>query len=780
MTTQNNTPQSLPPPAPAPTASTSQTEIEESVLKDILDQLEKERIKRAEVEAELYTFKKRVEEENEKHNNQSKQNSIAGNDKDDISTTTNIEELSLLLPFTCYKLDEVDRIHKVNEMMKEFTSIQDFKKRSKRTLSIHLTKLFTDIQDVLLEGCVYNNNIVTNPKQKELRIKDEISKVITTLNKQSSTIIWNFNGQDSLDLLKQILHKHTLEFVRSLERLSGIERMKEIEAEMERMKNELITLRIENDGYLELIHALSPNNNAMVVALNDDSNTLPLQVIQLLELMPWDERVPLHIKDFDTYYQWQVYDTKKKTWVDKIDLFPNDEHCSLVPKLGDKASKYQMENQTLPTKKGTWQWIGNWTIDGIPHHHTTTSDSEFGWIYADKPEYIKSNIEGQCFNEANSKESESTTIITRKYRRRRWKRQRVLISYPGISRRSTQFLHVHAENAKLSLSVEKLHDQVFQLQNQLNEKEEDLDKTTVELLSQLTVLELENDKNVSELTKKSKECNELKKKSETKTLINQADDDIKESDGLSKKHDYFTSPIKSWGSKESNNSSNSQQDNRGLSSFFKFQVHVPGTNVNANSEAPVKHENTDEHHNNTEESTKEHNENENEGEEHNNTNDNLMSTIQTDKNNMSSCKVRTPLISLREGDNEDSKHDVGITEEPEVTTAVEATTNEGNNTYEEEEDSTIFEAENNCPEQKERQEKDPSKEETATVNAHDSVVQKIIDPFGLGKKINRESIMKTVKNRVKDVETNVQNVKTNVQAIAGRAQTLQKIASQVK
>ena len=782
--TLSSPPTSSPPPIHTDMNITSSSEyanptaeIEESVLKDILDQLEKERIKRAEVEAELFNLKKQLDQQqqeqeqiiimknnqkDDKKNNQVDLNDHSHNTHEYLSHSSS-SSVFQEPKYKCNHIDDADRIHLINQMIEDFQSIEDSKKRNKRSFATHLSILYTKIQDTILEGISSDStgSDVVNSKSKESTVKNEVNKVMSELNQKENGISWKvLDTPKSVRTVKKIIDSNTKNFIRSLERLSGTERMKEIEHEMEQMRNELITLRTEKGGYLDIIHALTPNNDAIAVASDENScgYTLPLDVIQILEFMPWDERVSSHIKDYDFYHQWQVYDTKIKRWIEKIDLLPNDiSNCTLVYKIGNQASKFQMENRTLPTN-GTWEWVGNWKREGEDNesHHPSNNnykESDMDWIYAEQPEYIKSNVKDKCFNEAfenhsshdtssptsSPKQSNNTREPTRRYRRRIWKRQRVLVSYPGISRLTKQLLAIFAENARLSVTVEKLHDQVFQMQNQLTDKEEDMDKTRIELLSQLTELELENDKNVTELTKKSKECHELKKMVEEEKLIEAVADDKSKTD-ISEKQKDFISPIKSW--------------------VIKFPM---SSSSNATPEK-AKQEPTEQQHPKDSED---------------------IGTVDTYSDTSSQAKLPSkkgvPLISINEGqsNNEDTtidNNDVSnINSEKNIEVNIAQTYEDDN------ENGTMFKMDEieNKDEESNEDNKTKSSSVVEAIPHESSKVLQIIDPFAW-RKINRESIMTTITKVKDDVEHNVQNVKTNVQAIAGRAHTFQKITNQVK
>ena len=146
---------------------------------------------------------------------------------------------------------------------------------------------------------------------------------------------------------------------------------------------------------------------------------------------------------------------------------------------------------------GTWEWIGNWTPKIMPND---CCDDE-GWTYAKETNSLVSWKRGKCFRSRGT---------LNKYRRKIYHRQRALLSYHGISEGTRQILLMNAHNAKLSLSVSKLNEQINSMQNQLMEKEEQIDKKTMELMAKQKI--------ITELYKKNKKNNlDKSRKKETKS-----------------------------------------------------------------------------------------------------------------------------------------------------------------------------------------------------------------------------------------------------------------------
>ena len=629
---------------------------------------------------------------------------------------------------------------------------------------------------------------------------------------------------------------------------------------------ELVSLRTERDGLLELIHALTPNNQALKLCTSSNSttnttkrspkhnsnhhhhqhhhhpnkDTLPLETVQLLEIIPWDDRAKVHTQNVEYVYQWQKYDAKAKVWIDKHDLFANESSSlslsststTTTNSSNDKVVHGKIVDLTkgyaLPTN-GNWEWVGTWQIDGVPHftandnnHSSLDDDDDRGWIYASNPVYIKSNATDKCFDKAydddnNDDEKKKKYVLSkrnspiipkRRYRRRIWKRQRVLTSYPGISRTTKHLLHLSAQNAKLSFTVNKLHDQIFEMQNNLMQKEEEMDKTTIGLMEQISIMQRKNDKNTSELSKKSQEINELKRKFVGRSSIGSF---MSQVGGVGGSGDdgIIDNPIKSWGSLDSTASQKS------ISSMFKFSGSIVDAShevsMKLRGESPIKSRSVslDKSRKNKKGDDKD------EADNDNNYKESSKELVEVKKKEVvpkkSDSKIsRTPLISSIEigddsevGDNgtksmvqEEMPHD-----DEKSTTQKTATTTitfhkDLPKRKDTDETETIFEddsvivtdyvnpegatagttLDDKEKEERKQQQQQQQQQLTGLLGKSPIKVRNVMDPF---KNFNRESIMNKVTSTVKDVENNVHNVKHNVQAIAERARSLQKMAGQL-
>ena len=160
----------------------------------------------------------------------------------------------------------------------------------------------------------------------------------------------------------------------------------------------------------------------------------------------------------------------------------------------------------LPQDGGTWEWIGGWRIEKdktfsssstttptntITNDHdnddddgdysnpqadtlSTSFSDEEGWMYAsDANDFINKTGLSNRFDGVGEN--------VKTFRRRKWTRRRVLVEYPFCSESTRQFLAVLAENARLSLTVNKVSEQLVHTKTALTEKEEKLAAITAEV-----------------------------------------------------------------------------------------------------------------------------------------------------------------------------------------------------------------------------------------------------------------------------------------------------------
>lgn len=55
-------------------------------------------------------------------------------------------------------------------------------------------------------------------------------------------------------------------------------------------KRELIAMQTERDGYKDLVDVLTADNDAISASISSRNRTLPLHIVRMLELMPYDPR----------------------------------------------------------------------------------------------------------------------------------------------------------------------------------------------------------------------------------------------------------------------------------------------------------------------------------------------------------------------------------------------------------------------------------------------------------------------------------------------------------
>eukprot|EP01083_Nonionella_stella_P279176 949692_1 len=141
---------------------------------------------------------------------------------------------------------------------------------------------------------------------------------------------------------------------------------------------------------------------------------------------------------------------------------------------------------------------------------TSSMDSDEGWCYSNNISHL---MHGRKNDSSNTKPSPSQRTRY-KYRKRIWTRSRVLVGYPGISQGTQQMLKMNSHNAKLTIAITKMTSQVHKMQNKLMVKEEEMDRSTLNLKNQLVEMDEELAKNVKEMRvlkrRHEEECNRNK------------------------------------------------------------------------------------------------------------------------------------------------------------------------------------------------------------------------------------------------------------------------------
>ncbi|KAL3893798.1 MAG: hypothetical protein SGARI_007943, partial [Bacillariaceae sp.] len=76
----------------------------------------------------------------------------------------------------------------------------------------------------------------------------------------------------------------------------------------------------ERDGYKEILDAITADRAALH-AKNDEASYLPVHIVRLLEVMPWDPRVQQYVFGTEQVYEFQIYGADKK-WKKELRQFP--------------------------------------------------------------------------------------------------------------------------------------------------------------------------------------------------------------------------------------------------------------------------------------------------------------------------------------------------------------------------------------------------------------------------------------------------------------------------
>lgn len=107
---------------------------------------------------------------------------------------------------------------------------------------------------------------------------------------------------DHTEILSAVLQELDMERSRRCDLEEQFRRLREEHAgvssklhdEQSFTRRHVVSLQAERDGYKELIEALTAENRAISAARTASQTTLPLHVVRLLEIMPWDTRAHQH------------------------------------------------------------------------------------------------------------------------------------------------------------------------------------------------------------------------------------------------------------------------------------------------------------------------------------------------------------------------------------------------------------------------------------------------------------------------------------------------------
>ena len=485
------------------------------LLRDLMEELNFERARRIQLEMELSERPSRT---------------TTRNTQEQHVCSSSIEHQS--------QNDQEDRIRSQHylQIAFEINSIySNGKNIPKRLLSPILIKFFKKLYDNTIKdtyGTDISNKVCPDAikKGKDKRIKDAISRVYSKCDPSMASKIMRIEYEKAV--LKPALEKVSFDFVNKLiadtstsesssqpnlqihqalyaKNVEPKAQLDEVNLANERSVKKLTT---ERDAYLSLLDSVTSDNDAIVLASKNPGFTLPLHQVRFLEIMPWDDRAQDFISITEEITQWQAFDVRTVLWTDKkIITDPFFQHLPLYKKgtksrihspvgkiqhafdsfglngriLTDAACGHVLDltdGYSLP-KNGSWEWVSNWLSDNNKGSSSASlaSHEDEGWIYS---ETLEALLPSGGDLRAQSKEQTAS-----RFRKKTWQRRRVLISYPGISPGTRQMLKMNAHNAKLTLAVSKLHDQVHNMQNKLIQKDEELDRTTVSLMSQISATE---------------------------------------------------------------------------------------------------------------------------------------------------------------------------------------------------------------------------------------------------------------------------------------------------
>ncbi|KAL3941056.1 MAG: hypothetical protein SGARI_000721 [Bacillariaceae sp.] len=236
----------------------------------------------------------------------------------------------------------------------------------------------------------------------------------------------------------------------------------------------------ERDGYKEILDALTADRPALNAKNNiEEISSLPIHIVRLLEVMPWDPRVQQYIFGIEQVYEFQIYGADKK-WKKELRQFPTFFKTLpiVVPTPGKtvtEASRNPFAGMLAPPKQcvltnleitsilninkgyplpedgGGWKWVGPWRVEKNTH------TDEQGWMYSNDA-HVKTDPK-TYHNEFQLPAKGQPNMMKR---RRKWTRLRVLVDYPYASNMTREYLKMLAEKATLDVSVDKLSGQLVE------------------------------------------------------------------------------------------------------------------------------------------------------------------------------------------------------------------------------------------------------------------------------------------------------------------------------
>jgi len=341
------------------------------------------------------------------------------------------------------------------------------------------------------------------------------NQTATTTEEASSSRRASFLEQDE-GVLMDVLEELDKERQKRAE-LEAKVRVLEQEAHTQRKKSskssklssrEFAVVKAERDGFKEILDALIQDRPAFSTSSYKSqqksvhqTKSLPIHIVRLLEVMPWDSRAQQYIFGQEQVYEWQIYSADKK-WQKELRYFPT--FFKTLPivmptqdkTMSDDASKSQpyfgvpvsppkqcvltdLDGATilnidkgypLPDDGGLWTWVGPWKVE------KNIDTDEDGWTYSNETE-IMSDL-STYYGEFKIPEKGTANIAKR---RRKWIRPRTLIDYPYASNMTREYLNLIADRSRLDASCEKLSGQLVETKMRLTTLEEEKERNHTRL-----------------------------------------------------------------------------------------------------------------------------------------------------------------------------------------------------------------------------------------------------------------------------------------------------------
>jgi hypothetical protein len=285
-----------------------------------------------------------------------------------------------------------------------------------------------------------------------------------------------------------------------------------------------MAVQTELKGYRDLIDAMTKERPAIAAAVQVNTRqklalttstipktppttSLPLHVIRLLEIMPWDPRAREYAFAKEEVFEWQFYAPREKAWRTELRRSPkafkglpivdstagvnavsdgssgNRPFLAFLNQESAPLSSCVLTNQSmtklynlqkgypLPDNGGTWQWVGGWRVEKriSLNQDISASDQtngrrvvdcdEEGWSYAmEASHFVLGDPSEFCWDHPGTGEDGN---VIRPVRRRKWTRQRALVEYPHASEQTKCFLRLMAQHTYATLGANKVSEQLI-------------------------------------------------------------------------------------------------------------------------------------------------------------------------------------------------------------------------------------------------------------------------------------------------------------------------------